>query len=551
MFDGHGALTAKDVESFADALRDLHGRLDGELSGAIDGVVGDVERIEQLAALERLKAAAAAAQARVTAAFVDSQARVAQAWRARADECSAAGDFEGWQAARDQARRASLETRAESHSRGTGAGTEGPGVDSGLRRPRGSNGSRRATHGVAAQVALARRESPSRGSHHVALALTLTGQMPGTLAALEAGRLSEWRAGIIVRESAGLDPDQRTSLDALLCAELDSHPGGLAQWGDRELARRVRAIVYRLDPHTAIDRSTHAEQERRVTLRPAPDTMAYLTALLPVAQAVATHAALTAAADTAGAAGDNRAKGQVMADALVTRVTGQHTATAVPVEVQLVMTDRTLLAGGQVPAQLTGYGTVPAEWARRLVHPDLDDALHVRDDPASASSPDPTSDPPGRGAEQGSSTASRARVWLRRLYTDPAGRDLVAMESTRRVFDGGLRRFILTRDAGTCRTPWCDAPARHIDHIHAHADGGPTTAANAQALCIRCNHTKEEPGWGASLAPPPPTSREGPASHQVVVITPTGHQYPSLAPPPVPGHPPDPTGLTARSEAFG
>ena len=50
--------------------------------------------------------------------------------------------------------------------------------------------------------------------------------------------------------------------------------------------------------------------------------MTYLTGLLPVAQGVAVHAALTRAADTLRATGDPRTRGQIMADTLVARVTG-------------------------------------------------------------------------------------------------------------------------------------------------------------------------------------------------------------------------------------
>lgn len=43
-------------------------------------------------------------------------------------------------------------------------------------------------------------------------------------------------------------------------------------------------------------------------------------------------------------------------------------------------------------------------------------------------------------------------VWLRRLFTDPTGRDLVALDSKRRRFEGGLARFLQLRDP-TCRGP--------------------------------------------------------------------------------------------------
>ena len=54
-----------------------------------------------------------------------------------------------------------------------------------------------------------------------------------------------------------------------------------------------------------------AAADRRVWVRPALDCMAYVTALLPVAQGVAVFAALTRAADSARAGGDSRSRGQV------------------------------------------------------------------------------------------------------------------------------------------------------------------------------------------------------------------------------------------------
>jgi hypothetical protein len=166
---------------------------------------------------------------------------------------------------------------------------------------------------------------------------------------------------------------------------------------------------------------------------------------------VAVHAALTAASAASQAGGDGRSKGQLMADLLVERVTGQATASAVPVEVQVVITDRALLSHDPTPAQIPGYGTVPAGWARDLI----------------GQTPD--------------------RVWMRRLFTHPDDGTLVAMDSTRRLFDGGLRRFLVARD-GTCRTPWCDAPIRHLDHVVDHASGGPTSGHDGKGTCERCNH---------------------------------------------------------------
>jgi hypothetical protein len=125
-------------------------------------------------------------------------------------------------------------------------------------------------------------------------------------------------------------------------------------------------------------------------------------------------------------------------------------------------------------------------------------------------------------------------VVVRRLYTDPESGQLVAMESTRRVFDGHQRRLLVLRD-GQCRTPWCGAPIRHADHVVAHADGGPTSLGNGQGLCERCNQTKTLPGWGAEVLD---VRREGAAGrHTVRTTTPTGHHDDSVAPPLLGGSP--------------
>jgi hypothetical protein len=119
------------------------------------------------------------------------------------------------------------------------------------------------------------------------------------------------------------------------------------------------------------------------------------------------------------------------------------------------------------------------------------------------------------------------------------------MESRRRLFDAGLRRYVVARD-GTCRTPWCDAPVRHVDHITPHAAGGPTTAVNGQGLCVRCNLVKEQPGWASAVIDPGPTAGSD-RPHPVRLTTPTGHAYVSSAPPLLPASPDEPkVALTQR-----
>lgn len=351
--------------------------------------------------------------------------------------------------------------------------------------------------GVGAEIALARRESPSRGGRLLGLGKALVTEMPHTLAALESGQLNEWRATLVVKETACLSAEDRAAVDEELAADT----GTLAGAGDRAITSAVRAAAYRRDPRSVARRASHAVSERTVSLRPAPDTMAYLTALVPVAQGVAAYAALTRHADALKSSGDERPKGAIMADALIEHVTGTPGGIT-GVEIQLVMTDRTLFQGDSEPAKLTGYGVIPGSWARKAV--------------MGALGPEPA------GREPANANRAEFKVWLRRLYTAPTDGELVAMDSKARLFPPGLRRFIHVRD-DTCRTPYCDAPIRHHDHIIPWHRDGLTTSRNGQGLCEACNHTKENPGWSATPVPGP--------RHSVELRTPTGHIYRSTAPP--------------------
>lgn len=339
--------------------------------------------------------------------------------------------------------------------------------------------------GVASEVALARRDSPARGGRHLGFAKALVREMPHTLAALEDGVLSEWRATLIVRESACLDVEDRRRLDAELCAD----PAGLDGMGDARVAAAAKAIAYRLDPHAVVDRAAHAATERTVSIRPAPDTMTWLTALLPVAHGVSVYAALRRAADTTY---DGRSRGQVMADTLIERVTGRPAEAACPIAVNLVLSDASLLGGDNAAAEVCGYGPIPAAVARGLVTAAVADR--------------------------------RSRATLRRLYAHPRSGALVALESRSRLFPRGLADFIGLRDQ-RCRTPYCDAPIRHRDHVTPHHRGGPTTAGNGLGECEQCNYVKEAAGWRVSTE----TSETG--THTAEFTTPTHATYRSAAPP--------------------
>lgn len=494
--------------------------VDGWLRHMIEAPVAELSRaelIDEITALERLSNAAAARQARLAVAF-DAAERQAQAV----------------------------------------AGVP----------------AQRRGQGVAAQIGLARRHSPVRAALFLSRAQTLCLDLPATMTAFVAGELSEYRAGLIATEVALLDPAGRAEVDRALCGSrahtdalrdpLAAIQAGsaaanpLAGMSDRQVRAAAATAAYRVDPTTPLRRGRHAETERYVSLRPAPDTMT-LSAYLPVRSGVACLASLRAAADTARACGDPRSQGQIMADTLIARLTGLERAADVPIELQLVLTDDALLADALSPHQPThpitqdqpagphepataadvpGAAPPPSAQGPRVdsaeddATPEVagaerDDAAPIDATPEVAGAErdvtgyEPTGqaphtlirpvDPaqePAYLSGYGPVSAATARAWLRegldagakawirRLVTDPITGQVTALDTRSWLFPPALRRLILARDR-YCRTPYCGAPIRHLDHAHPHAEGGATDATNGQGLCERCNHAKTAPGWTA------------------------------------------------------
>ncbi|MBE7190639.1 MAG: DUF222 domain-containing protein [Jatrophihabitans endophyticus] len=386
----------------------------------------DVERIDRIRHFEQLKAAIAAAQAAETAAFAASQ-------------------------------------RAAHAAQGVPAG----------RRDRG----------IAGQVALARRMSHHAAQRYVGWSVVLTRELPQTFAALRAGGTTEYRAMTIAKETVFLSREGRAEVDRQLARRLGS-------MSDRSTEVEARKLGYALDPDGFLARSRRAAGDRHVSVRPAPDTMARVTALVPVAQGVACYASLSKAADTHRSDGDPRSRGQVMADLFVERLTGQATADAVGVGVEVVLPADVLLgddSSGE-PALVTAPGLtptpVPAELARELI-------------------------------------ASAPTAWVRRLFARPDTGALVAMETRGRLFTDGQRDFLRHRDQ-FCATPSCGAPIRHADHVIPSVRGGPTRLDHGRGLCEACNYAAQAPGWRSRPLP----------DGSIETVTPTGHRY--VSPPPTP-----------------
>ena len=340
--------------------------------------------------------------------------------------------------------------------------------------------------GVKEQLAMARNVSPSQAARDLTLGKALRDRFPRIGQSLRGGETSAFAARLIVEETRPVSDDTARMIDR-------RHAGELTAMTATRASRAARFLGMQADPAGYVEAARKSPEQRRVTTRPAPDTMVWLSALLPVATGVGAYACLDRDARAAVAAGDGRSLDQVRADLLVQRVTGREENQPPPVEIQLTMDAKTLLGDDPTPAVVGGFGAVPAGWALDLLARTVD---------------------------------ADVQVFIRRILTDPVDGTVVAIDSRRRLFDGTARRFLDARDQ-TCRMPACDAPIRHHDHIVRHTNGGLTSPDNGQGTCVAWNLVKDNPNWAV---------RPLPASHPnkapaVQVITPTGHSYISRPPP--------------------
>ncbi|UDY24198.1 HNH endonuclease [Nocardioides sp. Kera G14] len=338
--------------------------------------------------------------------------------------------------------------------------------------------------GVAELVARSRRISPAYGRTVVALAKQLRA-LPQTFQSFCAGDLSEHQATLVAREASILEAPDRLTFDTRFAAT-----PGLKEMGTRKIAHRAQTLALALDEDAVVRRRDKAVEDRHISAQPTDrgDGMGWLKALMPIEQLAAVKDSLGAAADTAIALGVDATRAQVMVDTLIARLTGAGSGAetvaleqpAHPVTINLLMTAEALLDGDHTqPAMLVGHGPIPNQLAKRLIETAVLDVQKVE---------------------------------LRRLFTAPETGELVAMESKARLFPQALARFIRLRDQ-LCRTPGCGARIGHIDHVHDWADGGETSAVNAQGYCRQCNWAKQVIGHQPSHPPPllTPSASTGPA----------------------------------------
>ncbi len=335
---------------------------------------------------------------------------------------------------------------------------------------------------LAEEVGAALRLAPSTAESHLETATDVVERLPGALALLEAGQISPTHVRVLSEETTRLSDEQTATVAARVLVRAPDQTVG-------EFRRSIRRAVKSVDTRAAEQRHVEAVADRRVRQFPDEDGMTALWALLPADGAALVWAELNKIAAVKDP-GDERTVDQRRADALVELALNpagpvQAGGAGAPV-VNVTVGLATLLGDNDQPAELDGYGPIPASMARRIA-----------------------ADPSG--------------TW-RRLITDPAGR-LLDYDTCSYRPPAALARHVRQRDR-TCIVPGCGRRAGlcELDHRDPYP-GGPTSAHNLQPLCKHHHDMKHHGDWKVIKQP----------DGVYRWTTPTGHRYvyrpPELPPP--------------------
>jgi hypothetical protein len=242
-----------------------------------------------------------------------------------------------------------------------------------------------------------------------------------------------------LKEGCSAEAAARAAAD--LCNRLEDRVLVRAPRQNSTLLRRsLNGAAIAVDPESAERRRHRACESRHVSLRPQLDGMAELGVLLPAPDAVQIYNVLSEHARVGRASGDVRTLDQLRADVLVwllgeSLVNGpaatpphRRGRASGHAQVQITVGLGTLLRLDQEPAELTGYGPIPAELAREIAF-------------------------------------DRSSTW-RRLVTDPLSGSLLDHGCTKYSPPRALKDHVIARDR-TCTFPGCFELAGRcdIDHI--------------------------------------------------------------------------------------
>ncbi|RBY83325.1 HNH endonuclease signature motif containing protein [Blastococcus sp. TF02A-26] len=366
------------------------------------------------------------------------------------------------------------------------------------------------------ELAVIRGCSDGEASKLAAEALLLTGKLAATWSELWAGRITIRKARILL--------DLLGDASDAVAAYVQERVLPAAETCDpSRLADRARYHLYRADAAARDRRRREAERRADIHVERTADGLGRLVIDDPLPLVHAARDALGQHARWLRADGDERPIGVLRSATAFDLILRPWDTSRPPVTAQLVIHAAIgTLRGdaGAPPAELDGQVITAAQCRQVLAELDL---LDLADPPAGGSVLISLDDP---------ATARTVAVATRAELARAAGtgRRVRRRGADRGLTDGpGLRppppttayrptaaqrRLVTTRDR-TCRMPGCRrrTGSCDIDHVTAHADGGPTTCTNLCCLCRRHHRIKTfARGWAFTLLP----------DGRLVVRTPSG-----------------------------
>ena len=377
-------------------------------------------------------------------------------------------------------------------------------------------------------VATALRLSTNTAQSRIDVARVLTNHLPATCEALANGDISPSHATLIARESSeairrGISTEDLIKIEGKALAHAEFHTPA-------QVGRKLRSLFAQASPDSFEETVAIARDTRSVRMYPESDGMATIIALLPVEDAQTVMLAINSLVSLKDLKFSENVKGQnscnssqmnssqidssqinsikmnssqitnianrndgltkrniemKRADALseicgdlLARISDEYQPHRRPVSINITMDLHTALGLADNPAELAGYGPIPASIARQL--------------------------------------ASDGK-W-RKFITDPGTGNLLSFGRESYIPPQSLADFIAARDR-ICRFPGCSQPARvsDIDHAIPWEDGGETSAENLGLLCRRHHRMKTHDGWRLQSNPDGSCNWLSPAGKEIFV----------------------------------
>ncbi|MGZ0711729.1 HNH endonuclease (plasmid) [Coraliomargarita sp. W4R53] len=319
--------------------------------------------------------------------------------------------------------------------------------------------------GIRLELAAALRLTEHTAGDLLRLADSIVVRYPLVLESMQAARMTQQHAEILVECIDRAEPELRVELLPRAVALAEGAPIGTFRRKLNRLIEAARSV-------TLPERHEEALEQRRIYVQLVDDGMAWFGVLAP---AVEVQAAFNRATEMAkilrNIEGETRTLDQLRSDIVcdmlidgevadlpgVTRGIRARVTVTVPALALLAETEAARAAAGLAPAEVEGIGPIPLNRAKELC-----------------------------GSDSG---------WMR-VLTHPETAMVLSVGRDQYRPPASLRRLVRWR-ADRCMAPGCGLPATRceIDHTVAWEGGGGTSLDNLSPICRGHHRVKHHGGW--------------------------------------------------------